>query len=146
MTRREIREQAFMLLFEKMFNQDSNVKELAAFAEESGLFVADTFALELAACAVENLEAVDERLSALSRKWALSRLPRVSLAVLRLAATEILYFDDIPVSVSINEAVELAKKYGSVEDASFINGILGTLSRSLKNQTEEKIENNTSEE
>lgn len=129
MTRREIREQAFMLLFEKMFNQDSSLQELADFAEDSGLFLCDPFALQLASCAVEHIEEIDTKLSAFSRKWALSRLPRVTLAVLRLAVAEMLYFDEIPVSVSINEAVELAKKYASSEDASFINGILGSVSR-----------------
>lgn len=131
MTRREIREQAFVLLFEKMFNSDSSLKELADYAEESGLFTVDPFAMEIAVCALDNLASVDERLTALSHKWSLSRLSRVTLTVLRLAASEILYFDDIPVSVSINEAVELAKKYATVEDASFVNGILGSLSRSM---------------
>ena len=129
MTRREIREQAFMLLFEKMFNWDCEIGELAHFAGESGLFVADEFATQLASCAIENIAVIDEKLSALSQKWSLYRMPRVTLAILRLASAEMLYFDDIPVSVSINEAVELAKKYASAEDASFINGILGSLSR-----------------
>ncbi|MBQ3086312.1 MAG: transcription antitermination factor NusB [Clostridia bacterium] len=129
LTRREMREQAFMLLFEKMFNWESDLNELAKFATECGLFEVNDFSMQLAACAVDNIAILDERLSALSHKWSLSRLSRVTLAILRLAATEILYFDDIPVSVSINEAVELAKKYASVEDASFINGVLGTLAR-----------------
>lgn len=132
MTRREIREQAFVLLFEKMFNSDSTLSDLAAYAEESGLFSADPFALKVASCTIDNIASLDERLSALSVKWSLSRLSRVTLTVLRLAAAEILYFDDIPVSVSINEAVELAKKYATAEDASFINGILGSLARSLE--------------
>lgn len=137
MTRREIREQAFMLLFEKMFNADSTVKDLADYAEECGLFVADAFAKEVAQVATENMESIDEKIAALSRKWALSRLPRVSLAILRLAAAEILYFDDIPSSVSVNEAVELAKKFAGTEDASFINGILGNLIRNHTAQAEE---------
>ncbi len=56
-------------------------------------------------------------------------MSKVSLAILRLAITEILYFEEVPVGVTINEAVELAKKYAGKEDSSFINGILGTLSR-----------------
>ncbi|MBR2413618.1 MAG: transcription antitermination factor NusB [Clostridia bacterium] len=137
MTRREMREQAFVLLFEKMFNAESTLQELAEFAEESGLFVADSFAMEIAVRTMENVANIDERLSALSQKWSLNRLSRVTLTVLRLAASEILYFDDIPVSVSINEAVELAKKYATTEDASFINGVLGSLSRELNKTTEE---------
>ncbi|MBQ6864433.1 MAG: transcription antitermination factor NusB [Clostridia bacterium] len=130
MTRREIREQAFMLLFEKMFNSDNTIQELADFAEDCGLFIPDSFAIQLATAAMEHVDDIDSKLSALSRKWALSRLPRVTLAILRLAVAEMLYFDDIPQSVSINEAVELAKKFASTEDASFINGILGNIARS----------------
>ncbi|MBQ3519489.1 MAG: transcription antitermination factor NusB [Clostridia bacterium] len=137
MTRREMREQAFVLLFEKMFNAESTLQELAEFAEESGLFAADSFAMEIAVRTMDNVANIDERLSALSQKWSLNRLSRVTLTVLRLAASEILYFDDIPVSVSINEAVELAKKYATTEDASFINGVLGSLSRELNKTTEE---------
>ncbi|MBR3955205.1 MAG: transcription antitermination factor NusB [Clostridia bacterium] len=137
MTRREMREQAFVLLFEKMFNAESTLQELAEFAEESGLFAADSFAMEIAVRTMENVANIDERLSALSQKWSLNRLSRVTLTVLRLAASEILYFDDIPVSVSINEAVELAKKYATTEDASFINGVLGSLSRELNKTTKE---------
>ena len=137
MTRREMREQAFVLLIEKMFNAESTLQELAEFAEESGLFAADSFAMEIAVRTMDNVANIDERLSALSQKWSLNRLSRVTLTVLRLAASEILYFDDIPVSVSINEAVELAKKYATTEDASFINGVLGSLSRELNKTTEE---------
>ncbi|MBE6811895.1 MAG: transcription antitermination factor NusB [Ruminococcaceae bacterium] len=136
MTRREMREQAFVLLFEKMFNAESTLQELAEFADESGLFAVDSFAMEIAVRTMENIANIDERLSALSQKWALNRLSRVTLTVLRLAASEMLYFDDIPVSVSINEAVELAKKYATTEDASFINGVLGSLSRELADSAE----------
>ena len=137
MTRREMREQAFVLLFEKMFNADSTLQELAEFADESGLFAVEAFAMEIAVRTMENVANIDERLAALSQKWSLNRLSRVTLTVLRLAASEMLYFDDIPVSVSINEAVELAKKYATIEDASFINGVLGSLSREIAKPTEE---------
>ena len=136
MTRREIREQAFVLLFEKMFNNDNTLTELADYAEESGLFTVHPFAMEIAVRTMDNIANLDERLSSLSRKWSLNRLSRVTLTILRLAASEILYFDDIPVSVSINEAVELAKKYATVEDSSFINGILGTFARNLTEAVE----------
>ena len=57
----------------------------------------------------------------------MNRLSKVSLAILRLALSEMLYEEEIPVSVSINEAVELAKKYGGREDAPFVNGVLGAV-------------------
>ena len=59
--------------------------------------------------------------------WSIKRITKTALAILRLAIYEIKYYDEIPVSVSINEAVELAKKYATKEDASFINGILSTV-------------------
>ena len=125
------------MLFEKKFNADSTLQELAEFADESGLFAVEAFAMEIAVRTMENVANIDERLAALSQKWSLNRLSRVTLTVLRLAASEMLYFDDIPVSVSINEAVELAKKYATTEDASFINGVLGSLSREIAKPTEE---------
>ncbi|MBQ2792061.1 MAG: transcription antitermination protein NusB, partial [Oscillospiraceae bacterium] len=67
-----------------------------------------------------------------STKWKKNRLSRVSLSVLRLALYEMLYEESIPESVSINEAVELAKKFGGEEDSAFVNGLLGAVSRSDK--------------
>ena len=61
----------------------------------------------------------------------MDRITKVSLAILRIAVCELLFMDDIPVGVSINEAVELAKNYASVEDSQFINGVLGSISKSL---------------
>ena len=62
-----------------------------------------------------------------SKQWSIERLPKVSLAVLRLAVGEIKYNDEVPESVSVNEAVELAKTYGTAEDASFVNGLLSSV-------------------
>ena len=63
--------------------------------------------------------------------WKINRISKVSLALLRLAVYEMLYRDDVPVSVSINEAVELSKKYTVKDDTSFINGVLGAVAKSL---------------
>ena len=68
-------------------------------------------------------------ISANAHNWSRERLSRVALSILRLAIYEMQYVDDIPVSVSINEAVELAKCYGGDADASFINGVLGGIAR-----------------
>lgn len=128
MTRRESREQAFALLFEMMFN-DQPVEELAAAASEARDTSVSAFALTLAAGTQAHLAELDEKIAAYSVKWSKERISRVALSVMRLAVYEMLYEDSIPVSVSINEAVELAKKYGGDEDAPFINGILGSISR-----------------
>ena len=73
---------------------------------------------------LEKLVEIDEKIASVSKGWTLDRIGRVELAILRLATYEILFDDDVPASVAINEAVELAKKYGSEESYSFINGIL----------------------
>ena len=73
---------------------------------------------------------IDDYIRKYAKGWSLERMARVDLAIIRLALYELLFMDDIPISVSINEAVELAKKYGNEKSSSFINGILGNFIRS----------------
>lgn len=134
MTRSESREQAFILVFEKMFNPEVSIDDMKMAAVECGIFVLDDFAEELVYKTVENTETTDELIEKNLKGWKLNRLPRVSLAILRLALTEVLYFDDVPDSVAANEAVELAKKYGGDGDPAFINGLLGSVIRSKGEQ------------
>ena len=129
MTRSEAREQAFILLFEKIFNPEQSVADMKAVAEECGTFAMDAFSERLSTVAVDHTEECDRQIEANLRGWKLSRLPKVTLAILRLALAEILFCDDIPDSVSVNEAVELAKKYGGEEAPKFVNGLLGTVVR-----------------
>lgn len=133
MTRSESREQAFILVFEKIFNPELSVSDMKSIAEDCELFVLDAFAERLLAAVCDNEEALDDIISSHLRKWTIQRIPKVSLALLRLAVAEILYFDDVPDSVSANEAVELAKKYSTEEDSSFINGVLGSVIRGKVN-------------
>ncbi|MBQ9964711.1 MAG: transcription antitermination factor NusB [Clostridia bacterium] len=128
MTRRESRELAFVLLFEKSFS-DATLAEILENAGEARELASDAFALSLAEGVLAHLAEIDEKISAASHKWSKDRLSRVTLAILRLAIYEIVWESDIPVSVSINEAVELAKSYGGDTDASFINGVLGGVAR-----------------
>ena len=128
MSRRKSREQAFALLFEKSFN-DLSVMDLAEAAQDARDFIIEPFALELAQGAEEKLADVDALIEANSHKWSHNRISRVALAVLRLAIYEMKYCDETPDSVAINEAVELAKRYGGDEDSAFVNGILGGISR-----------------
>ncbi len=131
MTRREAREQAFILLFEKSFNQEADINELFALANELRMLEDDEFVKALVCKACEMQEEIDEHISANAKGWKINRISKVPLAIIRLALAEILYFEDIPAGVSINEAVELAKKYASPEDASFVNGLLGTVARKI---------------
>lgn len=136
MTRSEAREQAFILIFEKIFNPEQTVEDMKAVAEECGTFTVDPFAEKLSVAAVDYTEESDRVIEANLRGWKLSRLPKVTLAILRLALAEIMTMDDIPDSVSANEAVELAKKYGGDEAPKFVNGLLGTVIRAKKQEAE----------
>ncbi|MDD2418688.1 MAG: transcription antitermination factor NusB [Oscillospiraceae bacterium] len=124
MTRREARELAFILLFEKSFT-DCSIKDILSNAGEARDIKVNAFALELAEGVDKHIDEIDPAISANSHKWNKERISRVGLAIMRLAVFEMRYMNDIPVSVSINEAVELAKKYGGDEDPAFINGVLG---------------------
>lgn len=129
MTRKEERELAFTLVFEKIFNEDQSVQEIVDAALEAELIEDNTFAVSLAQLTSEHTQELDALIAENSIGWRIERLPKVSLAILRLALCEIFYVESIPVKVSANEAVELAKKFGTQDDASFINGILGKIIR-----------------
>lgn len=87
------------------------------------------FAEDLVRGVNDHLEEIDETLHACSTNWSLERMARVDLALLRLAAFELMYCPDVPVNVVINEAVEIGKRYGTKETPSFVNGILDRISR-----------------
>ena len=120
--RSEEREQAFCLLFQSLFNTDENFE----IYEENIESVGD-YARSIALGVEEKKDNLDGLIEKYSKGWKVKRLPKVNLAILRLAAYEILFVDDVPESVAINEAVELAKKYSGESDYSFINGVLGAV-------------------
>ncbi len=129
MTRKESREQAFILLFEYSFSPDT-AEELFAVADEAGLYVEDEYCRSAVELAISGISDIDAVISEYTKGWKLERLSRVSLAALRLAIAEIMFIPEIPESVSANEAIELIKKYATEQDASFANGILGSYIRS----------------
>ncbi len=131
MTRTEEREQAFVIVFEKAFNNEVDVDDLISYAKEVEVFSESLFSESLAKSVFENIDPIDEVIERYSIGWKKERLPKVSLSILRLALCEIMFVDSIPESVSVNEAVELAKKYATESDASFINGLLGSYLRGL---------------
>ena len=130
MKRSEAREQAFILSFERIFNMDTELPEMKEIASESELFELDEFAQTLAELVFDKAEELDGVISSFLKGWKIERLPKVVLAVLRLAVAEINYVEDTPDAVVVNEAVELTKKYALEEDASFVNGLLGSVVRS----------------
>lgn len=87
------------------------------------------FAERLVCGVAENLESIDQKLNSYSTNWALDRMSRVDLAILRLAAYELTYCPDVPHNVVINEAIEIGKRFGTEETPSFINGVLDHLSQ-----------------
>ena len=130
-SRYKMREQAFFLCFEMLFS-DTDIDELADNAGDARDEFLSDYAIDCAKGVKEHAEEIDEKISSkLKEGWKVSRISKVSLAILRLAVYEMLYLDDIPVSVSINEAVELSKKYTMQDDTSFINGVLGAIAKEL---------------
>lgn len=128
LSRSEAREQAFMLLFSKSFDDEPLEATIEDNAEmfEGGV-------CGYAQAVVTGIEArqdeIDEMLSKYLKKgWTLRRISKPSLAILRLAAYEITFLDSVPDGVSVNEAVELAKKY-TIDESGFVNGVLGSLVR-----------------
>ena len=130
-TRKEARNQAFILVFEKSINgNDADdileaAKECRDFSEDD-----DGYTVKAFTGTFENIDEIDSIISRnLSTGWTISRISKVALAVLRLAIFEIKYMDEIPEAVSIDEAVELCKIYTTADDASFVNGVLGAVVR-----------------
>lgn len=131
MTRKDARQLLMQLLYQMELLNDHS-KETAE--DYLGKHFANTkqqeYAQELLDQVLSNMEAIDAKLNQYSNKWSTSRMPKVDLAVLRLAVVEILYMEDIPDAVAINEAVDMAKKFGAEDESgSFINGILGKIAR-----------------
>ena len=130
MTRKMAREEAFILIFEKAFN-DSDLVDILELATEVRDLEPDDYIKNVFFGVFENLEQIDALISKNAVGWKIERISKTALSVLRLAIFEILHVDDIPQAVSVNEAVELCKKYATKEDASFVNGILSTVLKTL---------------
>ncbi|MBQ4348319.1 MAG: transcription antitermination factor NusB [Clostridia bacterium] len=132
MTRRESRELAFILVFEKSFQGDDvTIIELIENALELEIFPTNAFAENLARKVYDNLQEVDSAINENLVGWSAKRISRVSRAILRVAVAELLY-SDIPVGVAINEAIEITKKYATADDAAYVNGVLGAVAKKIK--------------
>ena len=128
MKRSEAREQAFALTFERTINRES-VSRIIDAAGLSKDMIVDDFAERLAEGAEQHEAEIDAQIEKNIRGWKMNRLSKVSLSLLRLAIDEILFEDEIPVSVSIHEAVDRAQKYGTAEDAPYVIGVLGSVAK-----------------
>ena len=131
MKRRQAREYALQILFQTDFTEKKlGRKELDEFwADKKENRQIREFAEELVKGTLEKLEEIDALIEQLAENWLLRRMAAVDRNILRFAAFEILYRRDIPSAVTINEALEIAKKYSSSESAPFLNGVLDRLAK-----------------
>lgn len=135
MGRREQRENIFQLLFMTEFNDGEAMNEqqrlylegIEDLKEKDRIYIQEKFQK-----INEKIPQLDERLNETSKGWKTSRMNKVDLTILRLAFYEILWDEDVPQSVAINEAVELAKKFGGNDSSSFVNGVLARLVKQQK--------------
>lgn len=129
-TRREIREHIFLMLFRRDFyNSDELNEQIKLYIEELEASSLDenSYLTERLQAIVDRLDKIDSILSKASSGWKLNRMGKVDLTILRLAVFEIQFDEEMPVKVAINEAVELAKKFGGDDSPAFVNGVLAKL-------------------
>jgi N utilization substance protein B len=131
MKRRQAREYALQILFQIDFTEKKlGRRELDEFwSDKKENKEIREFAEELVKGTLEKLEDIDALIEKLAENWILGRMAAVDRNILRFAAFEILYRKDIPSAVTINEALEIAKKYSSSESAPFLNGVLDRLAK-----------------
>jgi N utilization substance protein B len=136
-TRRRAREFALQMLYQldvqDQLSDEQSIgmfwKNFAATAEAEGAMAADLgeiqpFAEKLVRGVREHLAELDAQIQSASKNWRLERMARVDRNLLRLALYELKFVDDVPAKVAINEAIEIAKRYGTSESSAFVNGIL----------------------
>ena len=127
MSRRLARETALQVLFQRDLRKETLITsaEVQRWAEEFNVPSASAdFARKLVEDTLANLEEIDKLISSYAQDWAIQRMANVDRNVMRLAACEILFYPDIPGRVTLNEAIELAKRFGGEESAKFVNGVL----------------------
>ena len=128
MNRIEAREQCMVFVFENLFTGYL----LEEIIENSNLKYIDPYTREVFNGILDNLEKIDFLIEDNLNNWNKNRISKICLSILRVCVYELMFRKDIPVNVSINEAIELAKKYGEEQESKFINGILGAISRNLE--------------
>ncbi len=132
MGRKQAREGAISYIYQCDMNKEEDNGSLDLFLDNFQYSKSEADYIENIAKGInENMDRIDSLIEKNLQGWKLERLAKVDLAILRVSIYEILYRDDIPVQVSINEAIENAKKYSAEDSFKFINGVLGEIVRSL---------------
>ncbi len=131
--RSRAREFAFSVLFASQFHEEAGADQVFADLERSLTpeRPIDDHARRIVAAVQAEREAIDARIAPLLRDWTVERLANVDRWVLRIGACELIFFDDVPAGVAIDEAVELAKRFGGPSSGTFVNGVLDGLLREL---------------
>ena len=137
--RREARELALQLLYAMELNPIDIEEGLRLSRENSRASEGvRLFAEELVAGVMANRSAIDKKIRGQSKNWAISRMAKVDLNILRLALFELMFREDIPRNVTINEAIEVAKKFGSEESPAFINGMLDEMDADIPDKEKQR--------
>ena len=130
MKRKELREAAVKLFYEMDIQKTFEHKFYKNFLSENELIaLKDNYLKEVFDSFLLNRDNIDDIIQKSSTSWDIRRIAKVDLSILRVAITEILYLSDIPDKVSINEAIDLAKKYGDENSYKFVNGLLGKIAK-----------------
>lgn len=128
MSRRELREQIFKFIFRVEFNDRDEMPEQERFFFEDDEFMADekdaAYISQKGKRIIEKLDELDAMINKQAKGWTTQRMGKVDLTILRLAVYEIAFDENVPAGVAINEAVELAKRFGQEESSGFVNGVL----------------------
>jgi N utilization substance protein B len=140
MTRHEVRECAFLILFERMFREDEPAEVFYEMAEEVQELTVTDAVKEMVEGVQQHRDALDDVIASYSKKRSLTRLPKINLTILRLALYEILYDDTMPDNVAISEAITLSRAYAYQEDTAFINGVLGNFVRENRSADAPQVE------
>lgn len=142
MKRRKAREFALQILFQLDIRKDKPTATILKrfWAEHDVDDEVQAFTEELIKGTYKHLTAINEKIQVCAKNWSLDRMAAVDRNVLRMAVYELLYRADIPSSVTINEAIEIAKKFGADDSGSFVNGILDSVARMVGKLDEGKIE------
>ena len=135
MTRRELRENTFVMLFHKEFHDIEEMQEQFELYYEKKASMSEkdqTYVSERVYDVLSKLNEIDSDIEEASESWTVSRMSKIDLSIMRLAYYEMRFDDTVPLQVAINEAVEIAKLYGGDNSPSFINGVLGKLAKNGK--------------
>lgn len=136
MSRKNARDNAFKCIYEFEFNKEKEIDKILeiCYDENNCSDLEKEYIEEVTKGVIKNIEKIDEIILNNLKNWSIARIAKIDLAILRLAIYEMNYIDNIPLKVSANEAVELAKTYGNSDSKSFVNGLLAKVIEDKKEE------------